>query len=259
MKNEFQANMAYRMNVIIRMFSYIIAVFIQISIWHALFNGAHETSTQMGTIDINEMVTYVVISTAISLFIRNEVILQMETKIKSGEIAMDLIKPTNLKLMIFSNSLGGSAFKLIFQFIPLIIVGYLFLNLTIPTPENVVLFIITLINAVIIYFLLTYIVGLLAFWYMAIWHLERFLGDLISLFAGAIVPLWFFPKVLLDISAVLPFHLIYFTPISIYLGKITVSDSIYLILQQFIWITVLILLEKVVWKNAVNKLVVQGG
>ena len=71
--------------------------------------------------------------------------------------------------------------------------------------------------------------------------------------------MWFFPNSLVVISDFLPFKYIYFVPTSIFLSKSDPTASVLLILQQFLWIIGLTLVEKFVWRKAVRKLVVQGG
>jgi ABC-2 type transport system permease protein len=107
-------------------------------------------------------------------------------------------------------------------------------------------------------FLINYAMGLIAFWYLRGWQ-NTILWTLNRLFSGATIPLWFFPSVLVTISNFLPLRLMYFVPISVYLGQVTPIDCLNLILQQFLWIGILYLLTKVVWRTAINKLVIQGG
>ncbi|ENH95630.1 ABC transporter permease [Gracilibacillus halophilus YIM-C55.5] len=260
MINEFQANLAYKVNLIFRMFSYIIVILIQITIWKALFNGQSEINSQMGTpITLLEMTTYVIISTCISIVISNQVIDIMENKVKTGEISMDLIKPINIKLMFLFNTIGSNAFKILFQLSPLLIVCSVVYKPQLPNIEHFFIFTLTLLNAFIIYFLLTFIVGLLSFWYMAIWHMKRFLNDLISILSGSVIPLWFFPQFLIDLTTFLPFKLIYFLPLSIYLGRLEYMECLMVIIQQCFWIIILLLLGKFIWSKGINKLVIQGG
>ena len=90
-------------------------------------------------------------------------------------------------------------------------------------------------------------------------HLDTITHNIIGLFSGSIVPLWFFPDALEKVSYFLPFRLIYFVPISVYLNKAGFFGSINLIMQQFIWIISLHLLMEGIWKLGIKKLVVQGG
>jgi len=117
----------------------------------------------------------------------------------------------------------------------------------------------SIINGLLIYFLISYLLGMLGFWYMTIWHFKRLLEDTIRVFAGALIPLWFFPQFLVTVSNYLPFKYIYFIPISIYLQKISLAEAQKAIALQFIWLVTLLALEHFVWQKAIKKLVIQGG
>jgi len=140
-----------------------------------------------------------------------------------------------------------------------LIIGILFFNIQYPTGTNLMMFILTLINGLIINYFITHIIGLVSFWYTWIWQFNMLLSSLVKLFSGAFIPLWFFPKTISNAALFLPFRLIYYTPISIYLGKVNIQDIIWAIMQQFLWIVGLYFLERLIWSRAVNKLVVHGG
>ncbi len=259
MKNTMQSNMAYKFNTFLDLFGHMISLSIQVSIWRALFKGAVQVSTNTGFVTINEMITYVIISTIMSVVISSDAIGRISSKISSGEVAIDLIRPINFMAYAFSEMLGNMSFRFIFQILPLSILGISIWGVNYPSFYNALLFSIALVNAIFIHFLLTYTIGLLGFWYLRMWHLRYFVGALIMLFSGAYIPLWFFPKVLLDISNVLPFRLIYFAPLSIFLGKVEYMESVKLILLQAVWIMILFVAQRIVWHRGVEKLVIQGG
>jgi ABC-2 type transport system permease protein len=100
--------------------------------------------------------------------------------------------------------------------------------------------------------------GLIGFWYMRGWQ-STIIWILNRLFSGAYIPLWFFPQILVTISYFLPLRLMYFAPISIFLGTVTPLDCLYIILQQFGWMFVLYAVIMVMWRAAIKKLVIQGG
>ena len=259
MKNTLQSNMAYKFNTFLRLFSKILFLFIQIAIWRALFKGTTEVSTNAGFVTLSEMITYVIVSSLMSVIISSNTIGRINQKIRSGELSIDLIRPIRFLTYIFSETVGNMSFRIMFEIMPLLILSTSFWSISYPSFYNSLLFSVALVNGMLLYFLLTYVIGLLAFWYLNIWQLDRLLGDLIRLFSGSFIPLWFFPKVLLKISNVLPFRLIYFTPLSIYLGKIEYTESVELILQQWLWIIILFITQRIVWKKGIRKLVIQGG
>jgi len=258
-KNALLVNSTYRLNLFLRLFNRIIGLFISVSIWRALYGGTSETMSTMGSVSIKDMIMYSIISSAISVFISNNVIASMNDKIKSGQIALDLLKPINYKVWQFCNVVGRNISSVLLELVPVLIIGGLVFSFQIPTVINFIFFLIALLNGVIINFLITYILGILGFWYLEVWHFDRLLQDLVRLFSGAWIPLWFFPKVLVNISNYLPFKFIYFAPTTIYLSKVSYNEALIIILQQFIWIIGLLLIEKILWRKGIKKLVIQGG
>ncbi len=260
MKNTIQSSMAYKFDTFLRLFSGILFMFIQVSIWRALFKGATEVGTGMGAVTINEMITYAIISTLMSVIISSDAVERIGEKIRSGEVSIDLIRPINFLIYIFSETIGSMGFRVVFEIIPLSILGISLWGISYPSIHNALLFSVALINGMLLYFLLAYIMGLLAIWYMTTaGFFNQIVNSLIRLFSGAFIPLWFFPKTLLGISNFLPFRLIYFTPLSIYLERIEYTESIKLILLQLLWIGILIVIQRIVWRKGIKRIVIQGG
>lgn len=258
-KNAFQSNLSYRMNVLLSILHRIAGLFVEISIWSAVISVTGEVSTSMGNISLKEMTTYAILSTGISIIINSNIIMGFEDKIRTGQIAMDFIKPMKFKLYLVFENLGNNLFKIIFELIPVVIVGVLCFGIDIPSKENAFLFVIALVNGMIIYFILTCILGQLSFWLLTVWHLDKLLNDMLKIFSGRFIPLWFFPKIFISISAFLPFRLIYFSPTTIYLEKVSKVEVGSIFIQQIGWILILLIIDMILWKKGTKKLVVQGG
>ncbi|RJX37532.1 hypothetical protein D3P09_21355 [Paenibacillus pinisoli] len=257
--NSYQQNIAYKANVLMNLMGQILGLFIQISVWVALYGGSQGVNSNIGFVSIQEMIYYVILSTGISMIIGNQVIEQMDGKIKSGIIAMDLIKPMNFFVNILCETLGNNFFRITFQLTPLILIGFFIFDMTIPSFTNMMLFIISLINSFILNFIISFILGIIGFWYLSVWHFSRLLEDVVRLFGGIWIPLWFFPKSLVVVSSFLPFQYIYYVPINIYLEKLSLNKSFEMLTSQYIWILLLSGLTYVLWRKGINSLVIQGG
>jgi ABC-2 type transport system permease protein len=258
-KNAFQANIAYRMSVLLRLMSQVVVLAVRVSLWQALFKEIGRTTTPMGVVSVRDMITYSIVSTGMSIIITTNVIRQMDGKIKTGEIAMDLIKPFNLKASLFCDALGTNAVRFFVELLPLLAMGIFIYGLSYPSWQNLILFLIALGNGMLISFSLYYLLGLAGFWYLSVWQFRMTLDILVLVLGGAQIPVWFFPESLIWLSSFMPFKLIYFAPLAIYLEKGTTVDAVGLILQQFLWMGILFALEEFIWSKGVKKLVIQGG
>jgi ABC-2 type transport system permease protein len=256
-KNSFQSSIAYRMNILLAVIGKIILLIVTVAIWQALL-GNREVNTDLGTVSLREMVTYTILSISLSTLIWSATP-RVGSRFRSGEISMDLIKPIKFKYYIFSDMMGGTVFRIFSYVMPIIIFGAILYGFEISSWDKILLFLVASANAIFLQFMITYLIGLINFWTMSVTVYGSFIGTLSSFFSGSFVPLWFFPKWLYDIAQLLPFKLIYYTPISIYLGKVSIFDSFSLILQQCLWILLLVGVEKIVWKRGIKRLVIQGG
>ena len=259
----FRSRAAYRAEVALLFVSRVLALFVQVAIWRALLGAQGKTDSTLGSITLREMVTYVVVSQCISVFISlfagYSPMSQLGGKIRTGGIAMDLTKPVGLRENVFFSNLGNMLFEAIIGALPMLLIGAVVFGIDVPPVPYLLVFAVVTLNGLLLYFMISYVVGLLAFWYLEIWHFERLLNDLIKVFSGALIPLWFFPPFLVALSEWLPFRLIYYVPISFYLEKIPLADAGALILQQAFWLGILLWIERFLWRRGVEKLVVQGG
>lgn len=161
------------------------ALFIEVTIWRALYHGVSEVSTSVGAVSLRDMVTYAIISTGLSVFIANANISKINVKINTGQIAIDLIRPINFKTYLFSEMLGQMLYDIFIKLIPLTIISVFLFGIYFPGPLSVLFFGISVVNAVLLNFIITYIIGLLAFWYTQAWQLDYLYQYVIIFLSGA--------------------------------------------------------------------------
>ncbi|MCD9020600.1 ABC transporter permease [Cohnella silvisoli] len=258
-KTAFQSHITFRVNTLIQLFGRLIAVLIQVSIWSALISADRGMTTLEGVVTLQEMITYTLLSTAITLIVTNNMIGQVEQKIHKGEIATDLIKPISFSGLLISESVGISFQRIIFELVPVVLISSLLFGIQSASVVHLLLFLVMVINGTAIYFLISYLFALTAFWYIVSWHFGALFYMIMMVFSGSLVPVWFFPNALSTVAEWLPFRLIFYSPISVYLGKVNGMEIIWMIVQQLIWIAILLLVQKWIWSRATTKLVVQGG
>ena len=73
------------------------------------------------------------------------------------------------------------------------------------------------------------------------------------------IPISFFPDALVRLSQWLPFQHISYTPLMIYMGKISGKSLAWVLLVESFWVVTLFLAGRWYWTLATRKLTVQGG
>lgn len=114
-------HMAYPSAIWAKFFSKVIYLYLQFSIWNALFLSNEQMDSLLKRDDI---LNYIIVATIISTFIECNIIEWMNEHIRTGNIVTELIRPINFRKMVFFRHLGGTIVKIVFYCSPLsILVG----------------------------------------------------------------------------------------------------------------------------------------
>ena len=259
--NEAISHAAYRFNTFLGTASRIVFIFVQFAIWRALYGGrdvhADRLRIRFASRD-DDLRDCSARRSAILIY--SDVIERIDQRIKSGEIAIDFIRPISHLLYHLAGVWGGSLYSTVVQLVPMAVLVIAIVGIELPPTTGAGLLCLALVpGASLLLFLMSYTLGLVGFWHMSVWQLGAYLWMLIRLCSGAFIPLWFFPDWLVAASDYLPFRLLYFAPIATWLGKITPAEAAVLVAQQWLWIGALLVLQRVLWLAGVRKVVVQGG
>ncbi len=251
----FSRSLAYRVNALLRIVGNSVTILIQVAIWHALIGQ----SVPMG-IDLSQMVTYSILSTCITMVLQNSTTLgAVDERLRTGNIAVDLVRPIPFSSALAADSLGVAAFQGIFTMLPTLVVAAALFGINPPASSlHLLTFAAAILSALAISFALGYLFALLAFWFLTAFHFEWTLGAFIKMFAGTFLPLWFFPTWLSAVVMWLPFPHMVFVPVAVYLGQIPRGELGWT-LSLGIGLSVALLgLAGWLWSRAVRRLVLQG-
>lgn len=259
MLNAVQSGTTYRFHTFVSTVNRFIGLLVQVSLWIALYKGADALHLTITQVSLQEMITYAVYSTSISLAVSNGNIYALSDRIQTGHIVTNLIRPIGIFRSMLFETAGAKIFTFLFEIIPLLVLAGLFYPVSMPSLLHATAFGLACAGGFMVYFLLTFIVGLSSFWYLRIFHLDFMLAHLINFFSGAIIPLWFFPKALYDWTSWLPFDLIYYRPLTILLGKADAEEIGWILAKDLIWLALLAAIAVMAWLFGRKKLVIQGG
>ncbi len=120
------------------------------------------------------------------------------------------------------------------------------------------LFAASVLGGMIIYFQMSYLLGVIGFWTAQSWG-PRFCFEIILEFcAGAYFPIDLLPAKIQKILGFLPFPYLIFAPVSIYLGRYNHHEILHSFLMQLFWITALTVLTQFFWKKGLRKYAAEG-
>lgn len=252
---KFQNKMAYRLEFFMGIVNTVITIVVYLCIYKALYGSAKE----IDGITFSMIATSFVISLGLqNAFGFNEMFLQ--DKVHDGSITNELLKPVNFMFRLLWENIGEGLFKILFQFIPAVLIIMFYTRLEPPKSMlHLSLMIVSVIFGYLILWLISFIVQTWSFWLFSVWGIMTIKNVIVNILSGALLPLWFMPELIQKMIALTPFEAIYFTPIRIYLGTLSGRELVIEILIQVTWIFVLWMIATVFWNRGMKKLVVQGG
>ena len=255
-KTQIIKSMTYEFNVYGNIIMQTIIMITSGYFWKALYKD----QSVVGDVDAQSMLTYIIISSALSVLLITNVERRIEHSVEKGTVATDMIKPVNLFGMYFAEDIG-SVIALIFQnMIPILLIGSLTVKVPVMTDISLLpLFILSVVLSFLINWLLAALFGMIAFKTVEISALIQVKKHLLRLLSGSIIPIWFFPAGVEKVLSALPFVYIYQLPLSIYIGRGDLSEHIDGMKIQFLWLVVLVSLFYYVQSRATRKVMVQGG
>ncbi|MFC1753039.1 ABC transporter permease [Thermoproteota archaeon] len=254
--------MAYKFDFLIGLITTPISLFIFYFLWKAIYVFSGTAIIRGYSFDM--LINYFVLSMFVGFFAWSNIDDWMEYAIIHGDLISDLIRPMSFIKQEFFFELGLKTMALIVQAIPLVIGAQLLLGLMFVSVGTTLLAILSLALASAMFFLISYLIGMGAFWLKRIGGLRRMKRGLILFLSGGMIPIAFFPTWFITLSHYLPFEYIRYVPINVYMGQYTFSatgfGNLFVVLgAQLLWVILLFIAAQLMWKGAFKKFAGAGA
>ena len=183
--------------------------------------------------------------------------------IVNGNIAYELCRPLNIYHMWFSRSIANRLSKAVLRCFPILIVAAF-----LPSPYRLcmpasffhfLLFVITLLLGLAVTVSFCILVYSLTFFTISPQGLRMLFTTSVEFFAGAVIPLPFFPEKLQKIMELLPFAAMQNVALRLYSGSMSNEAMLKAMLLQLFWLFALTVLGKKLCSIAEKRITVQGG
>lgn len=244
------------MNAYLLIVSSFIGLFIMMNVWQTLYSGKSAVSG----ITYENMIHYVIMNMFVQAMIRSRIGQKIGERAENGAISIDLIRPVSFKGYYLADQFGENLFNFMFTTLPAVLIAIIVWGFSMPEgAARAVLFIMTLVGGIVLMNQINYMFGMLAIWLKTAYFINFITGAIISLFAGSFVPLWFYPDFLYRLCLLLPFHLVSFQPIAVFLGKTSNLEACLVFAAQIGWLAILLAIERWMWNKAQAKLDIHGG
>ncbi|MCJ7450335.1 MAG: ABC-2 family transporter protein [Candidatus Nanohaloarchaeota archaeon QJJ-9] len=253
MHKGFSKYSQYRFNALARFLSAFIFLAVLYYLWKAIAaSGSLERSFM-------EIFTYLVMARIVASTVSISVENRIGTLVRRGNVVNELKRPVSLRTQMFFGELGVSVFKTLTRSIPVFLVMLFFIEIPLPGSLRFLGFLFSLGLAYCLVFLFSYSMAMFVFWTKVGWSLAFIRDFLTRFFGGGLFPLYILPPFLQNAFSFLPFKSMIYTPASIFVGEVALSNIPNILFKQLVWLGILFLASSLIWRRAKEKLTVQGG
>jgi ABC-2 type transport system permease protein len=221
----------------------------------AIFLALYRERGAVGGLDLPAVLTYTWLRQALFAIVwQNNWLFELPQRIRSGEWAVELVRPGDPLVRHFAFDLGRIAFYAVARAPwPLLVAGQLW-HLDLPTdPLGIGALVLSCLLASALAAEIRWLIGSLGFWTPDYRGIFSFAFAPIYLLSGFIIPVQFFPGGLRHIALGSPVAAMLTAPIDVAVGREG------WLLAQAAWIVVLWFTCRAVFNAAVRRLVVFGG
>lgn len=226
----------------------------------AVLIALYGEQTTVNGLSLQGAITYAGITQALIGFLSFFHWYELMHTVYEGQVGSDLLKPQNYFMYWLGIDSGRALGSLLIRSLPLFLVFAVFYNVTLPDSLlQWVGFLLSILFAHLISFGWRFLVNLAAFWTPNALGIGRFAFGMSWTFSGFFIPLTLFPDWLARFSRLTPFGAGVYIPIEIFLGLIQGRALWEGLGIQAFWVIALVLLDHLVLRMGVRKLVIQGG
>ncbi len=176
--------------------------------------------------------------------------------VRSGDVAIELLRPWNWSMYRLSSDLGKAAFQTLTRAVAIIVPGWLVYQLPLPNAGRLFPFALTVVLAVVLASQIWTLCGVASFWLVDGSGVMQFAVVFAMVGSGLNLPLPLYPDWLQPVLYAAPFAGLVQGPADVLLGFRGVWP---VIAHQFVWILIVGLALRVELRSAIRKLEIQGG
>ncbi|MBF6537996.1 ABC-2 family transporter protein [Nocardia farcinica] len=185
---------------------------------------------------------------------------ELAERVRTGDIAIDFLRPVDIQLAYLAEDLGRAACTLLPRALPSVLLGVVVFGITMPTtPGSYLLGVVSVLLAVAISFLGLFAVTMIGFRVVETRGFRTVYQIVGTFLAGLFVPVHLFPEWLRTVANATPFPAMLQAPVDVLSGRVVGLDAVQVVGTQVCWVVVVGGVGRVLLAAGRRRLEVQGG
>lgn len=250
-KMAWQDLIEYRADIVVYTFSSAITPLVGLAIWLAVARTGAQLS-----FDNSQLVLYFMLVIFVSVVTSAWSSYFVGQRIVHGEFIRYLTKPFSCLDDFATENVVEKLYKLPVVFLTMAVLGFFLLkdsSVSISlSPLVIVGFLISLLMAAVISFLIDFTIGLTAFWLNDIEFVRHIYKTADQFLSGELIPLAFLPLALAQFNNYLPFRYMLSFPIEVLMGTLSPNELVFGFTMQSAWFIGSIVVYNIVYRIGVR-------
>lgn len=254
-KQHIQHKWGFLFTLFVQPFILLVNYYIFTSIYQ--YNGTAEVKGY----GVSQMIWYFTAVHFVSVFIWNNTHYNISSKVLSGDITIDLLKPVSLYKLELADAVGLRIVGVLLEFIPAVFIYSMIVFPEFITWKSIIQFFVTAVLSFFLYYNIGYLVGMLSFSLKRSGTVNAVKDVLVNIMGGVLIPLEFYPQAFAKILDYLPFKYIFYWPVQFFLNRFPDDGMLFgrVIGLQTVWIIVFYVIDKLVTTLMLRRYCAAGG
>ncbi len=255
---------AFRLEIYGWIAQQICALILMVFLWFAIYSSTGNVTTSINGMTYYQMIYYQAMVIVTTQWTNQSASFDILTDdIREGNVSISLTKPVSYRGRCLSCTLGREVANFVLFALPMfIVISLIFtfgLGMEFPSIWNLLMYLVAGILAIILFDSFDFLLGQFGFVTNSLFGIYIIKNTLIMFLSGGMIPFSFFPESIQPLLNYLPFSGIASTPINIYLGNYSYSESLIKLAISLSWTVGLYVLTVLVNRRMIRHVEVAGG
>lgn len=249
---------AYRTHSLISVFVGPVYFIVQYFIWTAVYG---ENGT-LGGMELTETIRYFGVSALIGYLTMDFADWNLQMLVRTGKFLTFTLRPIHHRFFALSQKLGHRVLGFFFEFLPCLLIFGLLFRVDI-IPQHIGWTVLSVALAFLMTFYVNYCLGMTAFYFVQANGIRVVYQLIDNIFAGALIPLSFFPDAVQRIMMFLPFQYTNYIPAMVWTGNnsigamgLTIPEAV---MYQGLAVIITAVLSEIVYRLSIKRFTAVGA
>lgn len=231
-----------------------IDVLLQIAVLFFLYKGVFGNKEYINSISFQQVMTYIVVAVIVEelAYING---IKLVNLVSRGKMSYELLKPYSFPIKVIVEAAADFCAGIIWKCVPMLIIVIWAIKPAAPkSPVHAILFIISTILGVFVLWGIQMALQMFGFWFRDMINVFMVMSTVYKLLGGMFIPYCLLPERLGNFLLATPFAYIWHIPMEIYFGRLSGGMILPGMLMQLVWILLLAMLIKHLYKRGKRSL-----